>query len=243
MHSTTPLRVVSILDPALDTQAMGDDVLTYAQSRDEKLIKPKFDGRLCWFYLRRIPNSLYQRYVLEAPSESARHARAFQCAVMQVENLPTENGVLDLVVPQQSVKIVGGEMQILTDAQMELFAPLYTIEIGEVANTRSFLPAGSALCLAVRGSLALVLETRVSQDAAEIQRRALQSREQRKQDTATKDVGDSEKHGAATATDEATSSSPDSETTTSKDGEKSSSSTSTETRHPSAHGEPTMTPS
>ena len=242
MQSTTPLRVVSLVDPALDTEAMSrDDFIGYAQTRDWKLVKPKLDGRLCNFYIRRIPTSLYQRFVMEAASESDRKRRAFQCGVSRVEWLPTENGTLELIEPMQTTKLSSGELQIMSDAQMELFAPLYLEEIGEVANVRSFLPPGRELFFPVQGSLALVMQMRLSLDVAALQTRARESREQPKPDTVRAASDASEKPGDATATAEATSSSPASETTTSTAGERSSSSTQA-TSPPYVHGELSMIP-
>lgn len=242
MQSTQPLKVCSIYDTALDSQAMGESLMVYAQTRDEKLVKEKPGEQITWFHLRRIPNSLYQRFVAEATSELQRSKRAFQAAVIRIDHLVTTDGMsLQLVTPTEHVQTIGGDIECLSDKQMEVIPQAFIDDIGGVANARSFLPPKKELFFPLRGSLLAALEMRLSLDAAEIQMRARQSSAQPKELTPPSNGNGSAKPTDATATAEATSSSSTSTTNTSPDAGSSSTSSPVIVSTP-APGEPSTMP-
>lgn len=205
MNSTKPLKVASILDSALDTQGMGENLVKYAQTRDPSLVKEKPGERVTWFYVRRIPTSLYQRYVMEATSEVDRRKRAFQVGVAKIENIVTNSGTtLQQLMPTATAQTVSGELEHFSERELEEIAPAFIEEIGEVANVRAFLPGKSALSFPLQGSFLRALELRLSLDAAEIRMSAQRSSEKPKAPSATSTEQAGAEPTAAIATDEAT---------------------------------------
>ena len=243
MQSTQPLKVASLLDSALDTTAMGEDLVKYAQTRDATLVKEKPGEHATWFHVRRIPTSLYQRFVMEATSDVDRRKRAFQVGIVRIENiLTTEDVLLQNLVPTEHVQTPVGDLACFSDKQLEAIPACFIEEIGEVANVRAFLPGKSALSFPLRGSLLAVLEWRLSLDAGEIRLNAPKSSEQRSSEpTAPKHDASSEKPTDATATDAATEHSSVS-TTNTLQASSSSSTSSPATGSTPAPGEPSTIP-
>jgi len=154
-------RVASVLDPALDLLAMGENLRDYIQKRDESLIKTKPGQSPTWFHLRRIPTSVFMRYVSEATSDADRRRRAFQASVKEVTNLTTPEGETAFKwTPSGTIDSKGGPMPFVSDADLEAFFPSQVDEIGAIAEARSFLAQTSApsyalpaMCLTALGQL------------------------------------------------------------------------------------------
>lgn len=145
MRSTEPRLVVSLSDPALDAVSMGwDSFRKYALDRDPALIKELPGKRMARFYLRRAPVSLFQRYVMEAASESDRARRAFAVACVKAENfLSMVDAEPHTMEPMERVVTPSGETTRWSETQLEHIAPLYLEEIGGVAYAMGFCPPGS----------------------------------------------------------------------------------------------------
>lgn len=242
MQSTTPLKVASILDSALDSQAMGADLVKYVQTRDPSLVREKPGERVTWFYVRRIPTSLYQRYVMEATSEVDRRKRAFQVGVAKIENLTTNSGTtLQQLMPTEVAHTASGELEHFSEKQLEEIAAAYIEEIGEVANVRAFLPGKSALSFPLQGSFRRALEMRLSLDAAEIRMSAHESSEKPKAPSAPSTDEAGEPPTGATATGEVTAPSLLNMTPPLQESD-SRSTNSRETVYTPAHGDPSTIP-
>ncbi len=134
-----PFVVVSVLDPAIDTEQMEvDDLVKYAQSRDLKHLKWKPGKQPTRYHLREIRHSVWEPYVMAADTEAEQHRRAFLCAVVKVENLLQRDGS---ILPEYQHANVPRE-SFLPEAEAERFQPRIRAEIGMVAFTRSFLGWG-----------------------------------------------------------------------------------------------------
>lgn len=155
-------KVASVLDSALDLDAMHPHLLEYARERNETLLKIKPGRDVTWFHLRRIPTSLMDRFVLEAPGLSEQNRRAFRVGVVQVQNLiATDEQKFHAINPSGKMDTAAAPLTVWTEEEMELFAPQYTQEIGAVARQRSFLVPGNAPSLLLPPSSAEEYRRRV----------------------------------------------------------------------------------
>jgi len=132
---------VSIVDSALDIDAMGvKEYLAYASSRDVSKLKFHPTAKPTRFELKRIPTSLFQRYVLEGRSEGEQHRRAFMCGVERVRDIVCADGETRAMMdPRHSAQTPGGPFSVWDEDQLELISPVYIEEMGAVAFHRSYL--------------------------------------------------------------------------------------------------------
>ncbi len=138
-------QVVSVLDPAIDTESMTlAEMFEYAESRDFKLVQHRVRPtmRLAVYNVRAVPHALWQSYVDAVTTESERARRAFQCGVESVENLVGNDGVS---VAKWSPTGKSAAGTILTEQELnERFAPSEVLEIGSVIYKHSFFPRRTA---------------------------------------------------------------------------------------------------
>ena len=180
MQTLGELRVVSFADAALDWDAMAaaeaaergtakriDVVSRYARCRDPKMVRELPGQRLTWFVLRRIDVDVLD-WVMAAESEYLRHSRAFQHAVVRIEDLVSMDGrEIAQVRPEASRQVGPVTIEHLSDAQMRMIAPQYREEIGGVALDRSFLAPKSAAFYRLPRSFQLTLMSKMQSVAAE----------------------------------------------------------------------------
>ena len=151
-------RVVSVLDPGIDTERMTmKELRAYSDSRDIAKIEPFYKpGSLVTEYLcREVPHALWERFVMADDSQAAQFRRAFQAGIVSAKNLPQRDGTF---VPSWSPPRIN---DVATDESMERFSASDRTEIGLVIWQRSFLaprtaptyplPDSVVVCLGARG--------------------------------------------------------------------------------------------
>jgi len=134
---TPRFKVVCSFDPALDYESMTVSEMTdYLRNRDFSTIEPhlKSGERPTIYHVKQVPHTLWQSYVM-AGTEGERPMRAFRCGVERVENLHQEDGPSVTWAARHN-----GRPHVMTDEELEKFAPSEAEEIGEVIYTHSFLP-------------------------------------------------------------------------------------------------------
>jgi len=198
--------LASMFDTAIDIEAMGDnDVREYIETREFKLVKSVPGKKLTVFHARRIPTSLYNSYVIEAPSENAQYMRAFQVGIVRVDNLvDTDGKTWTTIEPSYERSTPRGEIRIFSDKEMELFASVYLEEIGSIVNRFSRLPPGNEQTYRLPRSLLDDLAARMVLDlrhAAERKRKQQETSEQAKEPLPSPLSKDGENHIDATATE------------------------------------------
>jgi hypothetical protein len=138
-------KVLSIIDPAIDwergvvTRKAVEQYHVYRKPEIiEAVLKP--GAMPTWFYLREIPEELWETFVEvgnDATHKALRYRRAFQAAVVRVENLVGATGqILGRNFEPASVTSNG----CLLDEECRRFAFSERLEIGAVAYQRSFFP-------------------------------------------------------------------------------------------------------
>lgn len=137
------IRIVSVADSALDARAMGESFADWLRTRDMSLVRERPGMRCTVFHLRRIPTSVFNRFVRVGQSEPERYQRAFQVAVTQIDHLQGPDGGSLSKVPTGSVHGSHGPLPAWTDAEIDHIPPAYVEEIGWYAWDRSFLVPGS----------------------------------------------------------------------------------------------------
>lgn len=154
----------SLLDPAIDIEAMGEDVAAYARARDPALVRIVPGCHAVRFALRLIPASLYQSFVMAAPSEALRRRRAFQCSVTEVAHLRDAQGELHTapLVPTHEARCASGPVVIWGEEETDLVPVAYVDEIGAVCEVRSFLPPGCEASFALPPTSQAAVVSRVS---------------------------------------------------------------------------------
>lgn len=147
METNKPKRLVSLIDTAVDFEAMGQEaVRDYMEKRDFSLVKEVAGKKLTVFHVRRIPVSLYQSYVSEAPSEQTLYTRAFQVSVVRIDNLVDMDGKTHArIEPTEERHTPRGPVKVWSERELELIAPSFLEEIGSIANVMSRLPPGNEL--------------------------------------------------------------------------------------------------
>lgn len=152
-----PFVVVSVLDPAIDTEQMTTaEMVEYARDRDIKRLKFKPGRQPTRYHLREIRHSVWETYVTATDDESVRYRRAFLCAVLKVENLLQRDGG---ILPEYQHASVPREPA-LPESEAERYQPRVREEIGMVAFTRSFLGWGTEPVYRVPHTLVPYLEAR-----------------------------------------------------------------------------------
>lgn len=147
LYSAAPYKVVSMLDPAIDLQAMGkEDAWAYVAERDFSKLK-FLPGKLPQVYhLRKLPENFALSIATNSANDDVKNITAFSVCLVQVDNLCMEDGtVIPSWVP--AWKSGGTQNEILKPEESALFPMDERKEVGEVANKRSFLRQGRKLYL------------------------------------------------------------------------------------------------
>jgi len=131
-------RVVSVLDPAIDTERMTQaQMKEYFETRDEAKIAPfiKPGAKPTWFHIREIPRRLCSGFVGTPDAHFVRNERAFMAAVTRIQNLHQEDGsVMAEFEPSRQHDVIPEEVleeRGISEAEIQ--------EVGAVAWTHSFL--------------------------------------------------------------------------------------------------------
>lgn len=179
MQDKTPLRVASIADPAIDVPEMnrtptgdthGTLLIRYIVERRpaDLRIKAGRENDVVWFTVARIATSRFRRFVNAEGDENLRRERAFQAAVVRVDNLVrVDTGTREPTFTPRSLR--GGEPEAVCAwgaDELEMVAPAYVEEIGQIAYTRGFLAHVTAPSFPVLPSFPATLAARGSLDAA-----------------------------------------------------------------------------
>ncbi len=132
-----PFVVVSVLDDAIDTEAMTwEEMLKYRDTRDAALLKFKPGRQPQRYHLREIKQRVMEPFVMATDVESVRHTRAFMCAVARVDSILQRDGS---ILPESWSPSGGPDAVCMADADMERFSASDRAEIGAIAFERSFL--------------------------------------------------------------------------------------------------------
>jgi hypothetical protein len=128
--------VVSVLDPAIETERMpAKEMAEYVTTREigklQAYLKP---GALPTIYhVRSVPHTLWEAFVMAADGQSERYRRCFQAGVTKVENIYQDDGPrLDSWQPAKAGDLMPDEMCVR-------FSPAEREEIGSVIWSHSFL--------------------------------------------------------------------------------------------------------
>ena len=143
-------RIATLVDPALDIEAMGVNLKPYMETRDEPLLKFVPGLRVQWFNLRPIAASAWSSFVSLGSGDAEQRRRAFMVAVESVENLVDLKGVLRAgsTMGTQRMPTPTGEIMVWSDAEIDaLFAPAIVEDIGEVVRVWAIVPFGCAVRL------------------------------------------------------------------------------------------------
>ena len=140
LHSVAPFKVVTPFDPAIDDEK--SNVPLYAQTRDMKhlVFKPGMAPKL--FYVKRLSNSRALSIRQHATSEDFAAGMAFMAGVVQVDNIPTESGVIPTWKPAYMQEGKHGEGLTQDEFDSPFFGEDEIIDIGAVIRQRSNLPFG-----------------------------------------------------------------------------------------------------
>jgi hypothetical protein len=119
-----------------------ETMIEYGRTRDMKVIERYISpqDRPTFYYHRKLPRSVMDRYVDTQPSDEGKAVAAFQYGVYRVDNRREDDGARVNWEPSGSVQTRDGDIRTLTDAEMELFSRAEQIEIGNVVWNASFLP-------------------------------------------------------------------------------------------------------
>ncbi len=139
-----PFVVVSVLDPAIDTESMRfEDMLKYRDKRDISLLKFKPGCQPQRYYLREVRDRVWEPWVAAAgyDEDTGRPTplaclRAFMCAVTRVDNILQRDGS---ILPGAWSPAGLPDAPSMLDADVERFSKSDRAEIGAIAFARSFL--------------------------------------------------------------------------------------------------------
>ena len=146
LETTKPTPVVRVYDPAINDDPLergGCDLLAYTRKRDYATLKFRHGALPVIFHVRRISVALWDGYVQAGVTEDERRSRAFQAAVVRVENRPQPDGSRVTWTPERTE--VNGRHVPMTEDETQSFAPADRYEIGEVAWSLCFFPSDCAV--------------------------------------------------------------------------------------------------
>jgi hypothetical protein len=133
----SPLRIVSIQDPALDLESMGDDVAEYVKTRDESLLKFKLGMKPTIATIGSITMGYLVEAVYSSPNAKTQATIAFLGAVHEIET--PEKKLTPKKLEQGAYK-----QQIASDEWLDLvrdhIGANAILEFGRVAIKRAELP-------------------------------------------------------------------------------------------------------
>ena len=158
MKTAESIHVISVIDPAFDSERAGPERLfEYLQKRDFDIVKgfSRPGQMMTVYHLRRIPRNLFLHHVMSGATEHLRFVEAFRCSVVHVDNLYTDDGARVSWEPTGQL----GDLTVVSVAEMERFDPATILEVGSVAWYDSFLPRRIERRFAVPPTLASLLRT------------------------------------------------------------------------------------
>lgn len=140
LYSAAPFKVVSMLDPAIDLEAMGQAAIwKYTSSRDFDLLKFKHGVSPMVYYVRKMPESAAINIVSSAANDEIKYLSAFSVCTVRVDNVFVDSGLPpENFVPKWQSE-PGSHAEILRSEEAARFPLDERREIGEVAYKRSFL--------------------------------------------------------------------------------------------------------
>lgn len=154
-------RVVSVIDPALDTGSLTfDEIQAYVTTRDFSIVDGKWVPGLTptIFHVREVAHDLWATWVMSAATPEEKHLRCFIAGVSRVDNLVGEDGV---ALPSWQPAGKRGKHEMMTDKESERFAWQECEEIGSVIFQHSFLHRRMQLSLQLPSSVVEHLGRRV----------------------------------------------------------------------------------
>lgn len=132
------IKVVSVLDPAIDRDSMTeDDIAEYASKRDIAKVRFKPGALPTVYNIREVPHTLWEGYVTAGVNDADRARRCFQCGVEKVENLYMRDGTT--LPSYEPTWIQGTKEKVMADESLVRFSPAEREEIGTVIWFHSFL--------------------------------------------------------------------------------------------------------
>lgn len=164
-------KAVSVIDPALDTEAITeDDMVRYFQMRDFAIVDGKWKPgqKPTIYHLREVPHDLWESFVMRGENESEQFAYAFRAGVVKAENVYGADGVA-VALWEPAKKGTNA----ITAKEAERFSPAERAEIGSVVFQHSFLPLRTECIYRLPSSVAAHLARRAflladkSQNSAE----------------------------------------------------------------------------
>ena len=149
LYSSAPFRVVSMLDPALDLEAMGKQAIwQYVSDRDFSLLKFKAGMEPLVYYVRRLPESFALSIASTSANDEIKYLTAFSVCTVRVDGRTDDEGnPLGQFIPAWLNAPGTGSSEILKNDEAAMFPMDERREIGEVAYKRSFLRRGRKLSL------------------------------------------------------------------------------------------------
>lgn len=149
LYSSAPFRVVSMLDPAIDLEAMGKSAIwQYVSDRDFSLLKFKAGMEPLVYYVRRLPESFALSIASTAANDEIKYLTAFSVCTVRVDGRADDDGnPLGQFIPAWLNAPGTGSSEILKNDEAAMFPMDERREIGEVAYKRSFLRRGRKLSL------------------------------------------------------------------------------------------------
>jgi hypothetical protein len=136
-------ETVCSFDPGIDTRLLTALTMgQFTEDRDITKIRHAFrsDEPPTIYGIREIPQPLWKSYVMGVSSDELRFERAFQVGVYEVKNLYQKDGVrLEHWKGGATKDVLGQQLEVISDAELQSFSPADVQEIGAVAYFHSFL--------------------------------------------------------------------------------------------------------
>ena len=157
MRSDNLKSVVSVADPAIDRE--NSNFSKYLVTRDEKYLRFHAGKQPARFRIRRIPRSLLLKYVERTDDITTKHVRAFECAVVEIENMYDDKGGQrpNVFSPKWTERPDEG-VAAMTPDELDQVEPSDILDVGGVAYAHAFLRRGRSACYPVQRSYLPVLE-------------------------------------------------------------------------------------
>ena len=173
MEDEKPLILVSVLDDAIDTEAMtAKEIVRYYETRDINLLKIKPGRKPQRYYTREVRQNLWESYVMAADTEAERYRRAFLCGVIRVTDVVQRNGEQTIEKFEPSGIRERGCM---LEEDAERFSASDRAEIGSVIWERSFLAPRTVRAYRLPPTCLQILALRAFRSADAIQESQAQS--------------------------------------------------------------------
>lgn len=157
LESEKLTQVVSVLDPAIDLEAMDIKIFgKYSEEREVESLKFKPAHKPAVFHLRRARGAEWA-WVMEAQENTfEQRRRAFSVCCMTAKDV--ESDVDGRFLSQLSISRQGN-ISAWKDSDLEHIPTAYIDDIGGYAYQRSFLPRGSRAQYLPPRSVSLALRT------------------------------------------------------------------------------------